>query len=190
MMKIMRGMCIAVLAGLVISSTAAATPLQLIWEPWQTGDVGAVGDWLLVANISQPDAVVGWGLDLKPLGAGPYNFSVDAYGPDWSEVTAMDPDPTDSGVLLNFAAINVILPNGIYGPHVVLAALTLSGVTNPFTQVTVLAHGPGQGGTDLNEGFARDPMLPGTPFISFNLIPEPTTVVLLGLGLLGLMRRR
>lgn len=188
-MKMMRGMCIALLAGLVLTGAASAGVIQLSWAPYQPTDpVGQAGDWMLWANIAQADAVVGWGLDLYAS----VPVVVDAYGPAWSDIYAAP----EAGVALDFAAIGTFAPVGVYGSQVLLAALTFDGVTDPYAQTNLGAHdvygphfvGEPAGPIDLNEGFAANP--PPTGAHVNWVIPEPSTLALLGFGILGLIRRR
>jgi len=183
-MKMIRGLCIALIAGLVLTGTASAGVILVTWAPYQLTDpVGSAGDWMLWADIAPEDAVVGWGLDLYA----PPTAAVAAYGLDWVSTYAATPDPTDGAlVALNFAAIGKFSPTPISG-HVLLAALTLPGVTNPYAQAPLNSHDPTRGGLDLNEGFAKFPPPTGA-FVPW--IPEPATLALLGLGFLGLIRRR
>jgi hypothetical protein len=187
-MKAMRSMGIVLLAGLLLTSAASAGVIQLSWAPWQAGDPGTSGDWLLYANIASADAVVGWGLDLY-LPPGASLAAVDAHGPLWSDIYAASPDPNHgTAVALNFAAIGTYPPGSVSGSNVLLAALTLDPlVTNPFVQVTL---GSDENGTpaDLNEGFARNPPPTGA-FVPWTVIPEPATLALWLVGMAVLARR-
>jgi len=169
-MKMIRGLSIALLAGLLVTSAASAGVIQLSWAHVSGND------WALNADILAEDAVVGWGLDLYTPAV------VASYGPLWSEIGAASPDPDDATVALNFAAIGTFPPGAVFGTNVLLATLTLgTGVTPTFAMIGAHAN-------DLNEGFARDPALAGSPFVPFT--PEPATLALLGLGALALLRRR
>ena len=188
-MKAMRNLCVTLLAGLLLTSAASAGVIHLSWAPWQSGDPGAAGDWLLYANIASADAVVGWGLDLY-LPAGATVAAVDAYGPLWSAVNAASPDQTHgTAVALNFAAINLYPGNPVSGSAVVLAALTLDPlVTDPFTQVP-LGSDEASVPADLNEGFAKNPPPTGV-FVPWVVVPEPATLGLWLVGMALLVRRR
>jgi len=183
-MKMMRLLCTILVLGL--ASTASAN-IVLSWQ-------AAGPDWALYADIPQTDAVVGWGLDL--FFSGPVAVNSVVYGPAWDPtgVYAANPDPTNPAVAFNFADITTYPPpNGVWGASTLLATLNFTGVANPYSQITVWAHDQfhvvGAEVVDLNEGFAKNPP-PSGVFVNWEMIPEPSTLALLGLGLLGLIRRR
>ncbi|MBM4095117.1 MAG: PEP-CTERM sorting domain-containing protein [Planctomycetes bacterium] len=193
-MKKTRVLLLAVVAGLMACSAASAD-IAVYWDPAAclTLFPGGEGELSLYANVPTQEAIVGWGLDLY------YNEAVTTvvdivYGPLWSEV-GHDPTAQDvlDGVDYNMAAITVAPPPGTVGVSgvVLLATLTFQGLTPGLTSLVLGAHNP----PDLNEGFADDP--PPGGFVPWTqtegciiVIPEPGTLALLGLGILGLIRRR
>jgi hypothetical protein len=172
-------MCITLLAGLLLTSTALADPIQLSpiavsWAPTAAPDV-----WVLEATIPAAEAVIGWGLDLYTPA------TVVSYGSLWSEIGAATPDPDDASVALNFAAIGTFPPGSVFGANVPLATIQFATAITPTWQL-VGAHL-----NDLNEGFAVDPLLIPTGYArTAGVTPEPATLALLGLGALALLRRR
>ena len=169
---------LTLLVSLVVASSARASLVTVRFEPSsQTVNLGDTFNVQIVADISSP--VVGWGLDFAI--ASPPILSETAapvIGAAWVPAPAPDGDGLAS----------LAFPNSVSGTGVLLATLTLHanaiGATDLLLSVT-----PG----DLTEGFALDPtgfaeltIQPGHA----NVVPEPSTIGLLALIGLGMLRGR
>jgi hypothetical protein len=157
------------------------------------------------ANIADANPIVGWGFDIwfdeSVTGPG----TIVAYGPDWLGLAAPTPDPDDPSVDLNLEAITVWpdpLP-GVTGNEVLLASISFPGA-GTGDSLTLGDHNPWNGLGDWNEGFIIQPpptcnfaqvgyvdLNPDPFIITIPVpIPEPTSLALLLLGGLAVIRRR
>ena len=168
----MRRMLLA-LTSLLLAAPASAAVIAYVIAPVSVG-VGTQFDIELRGDLGDP--VLGWGLDLGFDPAIVQQVSPPTIGPDWFAVTASDGD-----------ALAGIAAGGLSGDRqlavVRFQAIALGSVS--FVLSDTLA--------DLSEGFALDPT--GFATVQYqsatvNVVPEPTTALLLALGMAGLAARR
>jgi len=160
-----------------LAGPATAGVIVVTFDPLVSfiAPVGGTAQVNLVADIPADSPVLGWGLDLdivNPAVAALVNVSVAA---PWTQVSG------DGDGLGGLA-----FPNGVTGNDIVLATLTLQGLSQGTSLMMVSAT---QG--DLTEGFALDPTGFGlfvAPCGAVVVTPEPATLVLLAVA--GFMVRR
>lgn len=130
----------------------------------------------VVADMSDP--ILAWGLDVTVADPGIATWELISIGANW-----IDPGTTIDGDGL----AGLAFPTGLTG-HQVLATLRFTGHAEGITGIGLNDDYP----TQEDEGFAMDPSGMATVLYgvgTIEVLPEPTTLVLLSLGL-ALIRRR
>ena len=130
----------------------------------------------IVADIT--DAILGWGLDLTIVDTAVVAINANpSIGPLWDGTATPDGD----------GLVGLSFPGSVVGNDILLATLSFSAIGVGDTDLLASVSGG-----DLTEGFALDPT--GFAEITYEaghvtVTPEPATVILLGLGGLGILKR-
>lgn len=130
----------------------------------------------IVADVT--DAVLGWGLDLTIVNAAVVSLNGSpSVGALWDGAATADGD----------GLVGLSFPGSVVGNDILLATLSFSAIGVGDTDLLASVSGG-----DLTEGFALDPT--GFAEITYEaghvtVTPEPATVILLGLGGLGILKR-
>lgn len=157
------------------TATAAADVIVSFSPLTDTTTVGGSVAYEIRADLTNP--ILGWGLDLSLSNPAVASVTGVAVGGSW---TAASGDGDGLGGLA--------FPSGISGANILLATVTLEGDAIGSTDL-LLSVTPG----DQTEGFALDPIgFDGNVTLGsgeLNVVPEPASLMLIGLGALALRRR-
>jgi hypothetical protein len=185
----MRVLCIGLLVSLLASPALADVLVAFDGVPSQVAP-DSFFDVFVVADITQPEAIIGWGLDVLTAGALTYVPPPVEIGPQFDPAYAPDGD--------GLAGL-VPPPGTVWGTDIELAKITLHAGNGPGWA----ALGVGMTDGDLTEGFMTesgfipgsdltlpyfDPENPQGSGFPIYITPEPASLLLL--ALVGLFRRR
>jgi hypothetical protein len=183
-MKLRLACCIALLGTVAVASAAtSSTPVIVVSiEPaFQSfPNPGGTTTVDIVADIPEAAAIVGWGLDVTLSNGAVSIVPPPVIGPSFDAAFAPDGD--------GLAGLVPPADPDLFGNDIVLATLTISLDSPGVTDLT-----PSHTAGDLTEGF----LIGNNGFADIDYIgaqievlPEPTTLSLLALGGLALLRRR
>ncbi len=167
-------LCSVLLIGLLVSPALATIVVSFNppTQPWSPSGDATVD---IVANISQDEAIIGWGLDLGISGDPASVVGAPVIGPLFTPAFAPDGD--------GLAGL-VPPPDTVFGAQVVLATVALHTATQGVTLLDA-SYTP----SDLTEGFmTENGFTPDVTFVQGTITPEPASLLLL--ALVGLLRRR
>lgn len=146
-------------------------------------EIGQEFQITIVADIDEASAIIGWGLDL-------------VYDEDYLEIAGPVVvgnywQPVSSSVGDGDGMSGLAFPNAISGKNIVLFVITMKAIQQGTTEISVNFDD-----VEDFEGFWLNGSYNGpasdVSYVSqsVTILPEPTTVVLLGSGLLIFMKRR
>ena len=165
----------------LISSESMAEPVTVMIDPASTVVLNGTSFSVnLLADIPEP--IIGWGLDVS---FDPTILSLTGLTIGTSFLPVSSPDGD------NIAGL-APPPDPICGDNILLAALSFNAI-NIGSSSIIISYTSG----DLTEGFAlvaigkfADVFSINGTVNSVNPVPEPTTILLFGLGLMGLAGAR
>ena len=181
--------CIVLLAGAMLTNPALADIDVYLAPPGQDVLLSAgTATVEILADIPEAEEIASWGLDLDRLGTSIGNPAVQI------NLALFDPAAAAGGDDLSAF---ILLDNPVWGNGVLLATVTYDLLGLGQTDLTLKDDNAYNGlGPDLTEGFGLNPPPSGEFGLMnytggyINVIPEPTTLSLLVLGGLALLRRR
>lgn len=179
MKSYVRLLCASVAAALIAPSALATIEVgfEPIFNNVNIADLTVSID--LVADIPAGDGIIGWGLDLIPIGTSAALSSVEINASVFDAGAGIDGD--------GLVALVKPLQTPLFGDDIVLATLHFDLLAEGLTTLTLADDGL----TDVTEGFFLN--AGGNAEVNYgtgtiNVVPEPTVFALAGLILIW--RRR
>jgi|GEM_PF-3178706 len=182
-----------VASAMLILPNVHATSLTLL--PANTDTiVGDTFDIDILADIDLADAIIAFGFDLDLSGTGTLGFN--GFTPN-SPVFDIDADHaliSDLDGILAASGGSFISGPPVSGSDILLGTLsfTATGIGNVQVSLTADDLGLGSWFTEglIPENIQLDNFMPTVTAANVNIVPEPGTIYLLGIGLLGFVRFR
>ena len=184
---------------LLVNGTLGNTPVSVTG-----GKIGGSGSIAATVSVSGSDTTLSPGASIESLSIGAlamsagtvFEFEATDNSATGADLLVVNGALSLEGVTLDLSAANLDAPTWLPGHKISLISHTGSPVTSGFTGFDDDASYLFGGNSwrfnynDLIAGSNFNPEATGSSFVTLTVIPEPSALLLSGLGLLALLRRR